>query len=101
MNTQPRISFAATKEEFGLVHLITMRARADRLISRGEMLDTNMDILAAHLNGCRLDLLALLAANGLDFAHDVRGITRHVNRRTGALEDCFLPRCAARVDATA
>lgn len=42
-----------------------------------------------------LDLEKLLAAPRFDFAHDVCGIVRHMDRTTypGKLKDCFWPRC--------
>ncbi len=51
-----------------------------------------MDITAAHRNGCPLKLDELLKAEDFDFAHDVFGIRRYINRKTGKLENCFLPR---------
>jgi hypothetical protein len=41
-----------------------------------------------------LDLALLLAAPDQDFAHDVYGIVGHLDRETGKLRDCFLPRTA-------
>ena len=41
-----------------------------------------------------LDWDRLLAADDLNFLHDVGGIRRHVNRQTGKLEDHFTPRFA-------
>jgi hypothetical protein len=41
-----------------------------------------------------LDLEAMLAADNSNFAHDWFGIRRHMNRKTGLLEDCFVPRFA-------
>lgn len=54
-----------------------------------------MDIIATHINGCQLHLDDLLRAPRLDFSHDVFGIRAHINRQTGKLEDCFVPRYAA------
>lgn len=56
-------------------------------------MDWHMDIEAAHIN-CKLDLDRLLSFDDGNFGHDVFGIMRHLNRNTGALMDCFLPRCA-------
>lgn len=64
--------------------------------SRGSSrLEVTMDLTACHLNGCPLDLDGLLNAGQGDFMHDVAGIMRHINRRTGQLENCFLPRYAS------
>lgn len=61
----------------------------------GEM---RMDLTACHNHGCRLDLPAMLASPKADLLHDVLGIRKHINRRTGKLDDCgniiFEPRCA-------
>ena len=51
-----------------------------------------MDITAAHCNGCPLDLVGLFAADNRDFFHDIHGIMKHIDRRTGKLTDCFIPR---------
>lgn len=57
-------------------------------------LEADMDVTACHLNGCPLELALLLSWDDGDFGHDVFGIRRHINRSTGQLEDCFVPRCA-------
>jgi len=54
-----------------------------------------MDIDACHSNGCPLRLKELLEADDFNFAHDVFGIRRHIDRRTGKLTQCFLPRYAS------
>jgi hypothetical protein len=54
-----------------------------------------MDITAAHCNGMTLNLTALLNADDANFAHDIGGIVQHINRQTGELENCFVPRYAA------
>lgn len=43
-----------------------------------------------------LDLIKLLNAPKFDFAHDICGIIRHMDRSNfpGKLTDCFWPRCA-------
>ncbi len=53
-----------------------------------------MDIQACHTNGCCLKLVDLLRAKDGDFLHDVCGINQHIDRDTGKLQDCFLPRYA-------
>ncbi len=57
-----------------------------------DFMDTQMDIAACHLNGNPLKLEDLYNADDLNFAHDIFGIKRHLNRNNGELEDCFLPR---------
>ena len=54
-----------------------------------------MDLTAAHANGCRLDLERLLASPDRDFGHDVFGIRRFLDRRTGKIApEVFDPRCS-------
>lgn len=59
------------------------------IYSRG---DCEMDLSACHANGNPMDFKALSEANDFEFVHDVWGIRRHLNRKTGELMDCFSPR---------
>jgi hypothetical protein len=54
-----------------------------------------MDLLAADgVNGNPpIDWDRLLAADYFNFMHDIGGICRHMNRETGVLGNCFVPRC--------
>ena len=56
-------------------------------------LDLEMDI-AATCHHTPLKLHELLKADDANFMHDVFGIMRHIDRRTGLLMDCFVPRFA-------
>jgi hypothetical protein len=73
-------------------HAIGLKHRPKGAVRK--TLEYMMDITAVHANGCPLDLYRLLAADDANFAHDVFGIERHLNRLTGQLENCFLPRFA-------
>ena len=44
---------------------------------------------------CAIDFAALLAADNLNFTHDMIGLWRHVSRETLKIENCFRPRFAA------
>lgn len=84
------VNWEATKEEYKLVEKIVAKA-----IQKYPQLDTvnlEMDIMATHLNGCNLKLQEFLDAGDFNFAHDIFGIVEHMNRKTGKLENCFLPR---------
>ena len=84
---------AVTIEDDDKIEAIVDRAvRNNRSIS---VMRLSMDIAAVHVSGCKLDLDALLAFPEGDFNHDVCGIENNVDRTTGALENCFLPRCSA------
>ena len=59
------------------------------------ILDATMDIDACHNNGCPLKLQELLDADDFNFAHDVFGIRGNIDRTTGELLNCFVPRYAS------
>jgi hypothetical protein len=97
--TFAEVSFKVTNHEAETIDAIADRAlrmaqahRSKR--AAGSKLDWTMDITATHANGCPMKLHALLEADDFNFAHDVFGIERHLNRSTGQLEHCFLPRYA-------
>ena len=76
------------------VTILKIVVRAKKLIPELPTLDTNMDIGATHINK-KLNLDKLLKFNDFNFLHDITGITYNINRETGKLENCFLPRCSA------
>lgn len=89
------LSFATSTDDGRLIDLIVKRGRAlDRKHQvRGySPLHCSMDITAAHANGTPLRLADMLAADDFNFAHDWFGIRRHLNRETGQMLNCFLPR---------
>jgi hypothetical protein len=85
--------FTATAAETDLILQIV-----DRAVALGAQpsarLSLTMDVTACHCNGTPLDFPKLLAAPDADFSHDLCGISRHIDRTTGQLGGCFLPRCA-------
>jgi hypothetical protein len=86
------MNWDATKEEMETISAIVSRAAS--FYPKTDKVSLSMDITAAHCNGSPLDLDKLLAADNFNFLHDVSGIARHINRETGELENCFVPRCA-------
>ena len=60
----------------------------------GKVLAFSMDLQACHTHGCKLKLVELLDTDDGNFLHDVCGIHQNINRTTGELENCFLPRFA-------
>lgn len=77
-----------------LRQLSKLALRSLRLHIHSDKQDAMMDLDACHSNGCPLDFDKLEAFDDFNFTHDVAGIARHLDRRTGKLEDHFLPRCA-------
>lgn len=92
-------SFKTTRTDAALIRRIAARAfhSLQALSADGRcQLDVQMDLTACHANGCRLDLAELLAAGDAAFAHDVLGIVRFIDRRTGRIDPAqFMPRYAA------
>lgn len=96
MKTTPA-SFKCSKKDQQKITSIAKRAvslAASNGIEYG-LMTADMDITACHCNGMELDLDKLAAADDSNFAHDVFGIRRHIDRETGQLKDCFVPRYAA------
>ena len=88
------IDWKISKEDSKLVGKIVERAMKLKPLKNDDVVDVRMDIHATHTNGCKLDLVKFLGFDEFNFAHDVMGITNHIDRTTGKLTDCFLPRCS-------
>ena len=87
------IRFNVPHQDALAIDAIVDRARRTNTIPT-TALTLHMDLTAVHANGTPLDLPKLLAADEFNFAHDINGITRHLDRNTGKLLHFFLPRCA-------
>lgn len=91
------INWKTTKGDRALITSIIQRAVEMAHLNGNPIEDVpslEMDITACHSNGCPLDLKRLLKADDFNFAHDVWGIMRHIDRKTGKLLNCFDPRCS-------
>ena len=90
------VRFNSTYEEYNLIAKICKRAR-DVYNKAGltppDVATLTMDLDAAHSNGAPLDFKKLLEFPQFDFMHDIHGIQTHIDRGTGRLTHCFLPRC--------
>lgn len=95
MNT---ISFKTTKEETAAIGKLARLASemGKEFGIQYSVMDANMDLTACHANGNLLDLDRMvgeiIADGGRNLGHDFFGIRRHINRQTGQLEGCFVPR---------
>ena len=68
--------------------------RAERLFAgQIDRLSLHMDLAAVNAT-CPMDGEKLLSFPDGDFAHDIVGINNNINRITGELQNCFVPRCA-------
>lgn len=91
------IRFDVTEEEQQLIEKIIERVRNffPEKFDAGQLnaFMFEMDLCACHANGCPLDFKRLLEFPEFDFMHDIAGIVQHIDRQTGQLQHCFLPRC--------
>jgi hypothetical protein len=85
------VQFKISLEDDNVIRAIVDRAK-QTFQGKINKMGLTMDITACHANGNPLRLDDLLAADRLNFAHDVFGIQDHLDRKTGKLRDCFLPR---------
>lgn len=92
------MKFNASLYELSVMKKIAERMVAmHREITGGDGLmvhEVIMDLDAVHSNHVQLNLHELLHAAPSDFAHDVAGIRHHLDRKTGRLTGCFMPRYA-------
>lgn len=99
MNTVCSIRFARPKSKAAREALSRIVAMAAKHTGR-DVSDIEMDLLATHNHGCRLDFVRMAESIGkrdnFEVLHDIYGIDRHLNRTTGALENFFHPRFARR-----
>ena len=82
-----------TKEDFEVIERLVRRLSSFPGIEVNEV-SVQRDIMATHISGCPLDLEKLEGFDNFEFLHDVGGIIDHLDRKTGKLKDCFLPRCS-------
>ena len=95
------VKFRTTLEEEQLLQDILDRAegfyksynrKGERL--KLDRLEMEMDLVATHSNGCPLNFRSLINFDDFNFFHDLVGIQNNINRKTGKLDNHFLPRCA-------
>lgn len=77
--------------ELALIGLIARRAAMDLGVN---FIDTQMDLTVVHFKN-PLRLGEFLESDGKTFSHDIAGIACHLDRETGELLDCFLPKMIA------
>jgi hypothetical protein len=95
-HTPVPLTFKVSADDSRKIVAIMLRAASVMNFERhgATRLDVSMDLTACHANACTLDLAGLLTASNSDLIHDVAGIITHIDRETGKLMDCFLPRYA-------
>jgi hypothetical protein len=92
------VKLTAAIDELRIIKHIVARAQRRRIYFPHQTLKCTTDLDAVDSNGCPLRLLDLLAADDVDFDHDLSGIKEHIDRDTGKLRDLFRPRCAKASD---
>ena len=86
------VKFTATRKEVDTISRIADRARRAglKIITKMSLI---MDLEATNTVN-PIDFEKLLAFPAFDFAHDIYGIMGNLNRETGEIENCFVPRCS-------
>jgi hypothetical protein len=86
-----------TERDARLIDKVVDRVRRDVRMNalRRQTFDWHMDVLVVHAT-VGLDLQRLLDADDFNFRHDILGIYTELDRSTGKLGDCFLPRFTLR-----
>ena len=83
------------KIDSDLIDKIVVRVKNMKIFGIKEnpdfFLNLTMDLAAAHI-ACPLNLEKLLKADNFNFLHDIEGIRRYIDRNTGKMKKCFLPR---------
>ena len=81
-----------SKEDAKIIHKIGVRAKKDlATFKKRDLIDIEMDVMATHIT-LKLRLGDFLKADKFNFAHDIVGITNCIDRNTGKMANCFLPR---------
>ena len=75
-------------------HATEIAQRAAKLLPGLDVLSTVMDLSAVHNHAFKLNFELMAKADNHNLVHDIAGIKRHLNRETGKLGDCFIPRYA-------
>lgn len=89
---QSKINWDITDGDMELIDQILDRAERMGHLKKPNRINSKMDIAACHLNGTPLRLAKWLAADDFNFVHDLYGIDAHMDRSTGRLTGCFVPR---------
>jgi hypothetical protein len=84
------MNLKTTTQEHLLIYEIARKAKEVNKFY--DLQDLMIDIAATHLNGEPLDLEKLAEMEYIDAHHDISGIQDNLNRDTGQLENCFMPR---------
>lgn len=93
---QMTLKFRVTKAESEIIGKIADRAKImfAQVQNPRNKIEIVMDLTVVHANQYPLKLQGLLEADDSNFSHDVGGIYRYLDRDTGQLRDCFVPRFA-------
>jgi len=83
------INWMATKKEDALLIEIAKKAVKMYNLDYQKLV---MDLTATHCNGNKLKLKNFLNSDNLNFGHDIFGIINNIDRNSGKLLNCFLPR---------
>jgi hypothetical protein len=99
LTKKEQISFEVSAADAIGIKQVIQKAVSLKLIKRTERMHHEMNLCAVVAQGCPIDFARMLdnnARGNFDFAHDLFGIDRHIDRSTGRLSGCFVPRFVRR-----
>ena len=86
-----QVSFDVSREDMVLIGTIVSRAN-EMGLARMVRISLMADLCAAKAQGCDIDFSRLLGFDDFSFTHDITGIISCMDRTTGLLTNCFVPR---------
>jgi hypothetical protein len=91
-NNMAELNFCLTADD--RLNALEVAKRATTLIPGIDRMSVLMDLSVVHNHHYKLDFERMASADDFNLAHDIAGIAYHLNRSTGKLRDCFVPRFA-------
>jgi hypothetical protein len=92
-----QVSFDVSTDDASGINRVIEKAIRLKMIKSTERMHYEMNLCATVAQGCQIDFARMLdndERDNFDFAHDLFGIDRHLDRSTGRLLGCFVPRFA-------
>jgi hypothetical protein len=87
-----RFDFSTDNLDNDHLNLVVDRAIRQQLNQHPDKISLKMDLIATNNHVIKLDFRGLFEADDFNFTHDICGIQACLNRETGEMERCFLPR---------
>ena len=81
-------------DDYKKAKVVIEKAIKEKFFSPSDFQALQMDLVATHISGCPLDFQKMSEGEMGDILHDLVGINKNLDRDSGELLNCFLPRFA-------